>query len=246
MMLCEVPLFMAQNPHHSDRDRLYTILAGLRDRLGCLTLADCNGWMKWPPRGVYFFFEQGEFRSGGITPRVVRVGTHAVSTGSKTKLWTRLSTHRGRSAGGGNHRGSIFRMWVGTALLQRDDALAPKPSTWGQGSTAGKETRDAEAHVEQAASACIRSMPFLFVAADDESGLSSIRRVIEKNAVALLSGCSPTGATADRPSEQWLGCFCKSEAVRRSGLWNVKDIDGDYDPGFLDVLGATAKETHQP
>jgi hypothetical protein len=49
---------------------------------------------------------------------IVRVGTHALETGSQTTLWKRLSQHRGQArSGSGNHRGSIFRLIVGTALI---------------------------------------------------------------------------------------------------------------------------------
>ena len=93
-------------------DRLYELLGDLRSRLGgARTLASCTGRMDWPARGVYLFFEPGEMRRDG-TPRVVRVGTHALTVGSRTTLWQRLSQHRGylsgRWAGGGNHRGSVF------------------------------------------------------------------------------------------------------------------------------------------
>ncbi len=178
-----------------------------------------------------------------MTPRVVRVGTHAVSVGSKTKLWTRLSTHRGTTSGGGNHRGSIFRLWVGKALLERDGALVPKPITWGKGSSAERPVRDAEAHVEQGVSACIGSMPFLWIEADDEPGTQSIRRIIESNAIALLSCCGSSADAADPPSDQWLGRHCPKEAIRRSGLWNVRDIGGRFDPESLDVLERCARET---
>ena len=75
----------------SDLDEFYRLLGELRSRLGgCRMLRDCTGKNGWPERGIYFFFEDGEFREDGVTPRVVRVGTHAVSEGSKTTLWTRL------------------------------------------------------------------------------------------------------------------------------------------------------------
>jgi hypothetical protein len=94
---------------------------------------------------MYFFFEPGQLRSTGEEPRVVRGGTHAVSEGSTTTLWTRLRTHRGslagRHAGGGNHRGSIFRLHVGTALLAKEGLRNQYPS-WGQGSSAPKPLRD--------------------------------------------------------------------------------------------------------
>ena len=58
--------------------------------------------VEWPKRGVYFFFERGEDRSDtGAGLRVVRVGTHALGAGSCTKLWTRLSQHRGQVGSGG-------------------------------------------------------------------------------------------------------------------------------------------------
>jgi hypothetical protein len=122
-----------------DLDRLYGLLAELRECLGGYKyLRDCNGRMTWPKRGVYFVFEDGELREDRHTPRVVRVGTHAVSAGSRTTLWNRLSQHRGTfvgwPSGGGNHRGSIFRLHVGTALLKsRPAQFATAQPTWGRG-----------------------------------------------------------------------------------------------------------------
>ncbi len=79
-----------------------------------------------------------EMRSDhGSGLRVVRVGTHAVTTTSRTTLWNRLSQHRGvAKTGGGNHRGSIFRLIVGTALKRRDGLN--KPISWGIGIDVGK------------------------------------------------------------------------------------------------------------
>ena len=101
--------------------RFYDLLADLEIRQGDRRrLSACDGRMNWPARGVYFFFEPGETRSdSGAGPRVVRVGTHALTTGSRTTLWDRLSQHRGTAKkGGGNHRGSIFRLLVGAALIE--------------------------------------------------------------------------------------------------------------------------------
>jgi len=99
---------------HDDLVRFYSIIDRLEQSIGGQRrLADCSGRMTWPRRGVYFFRESGESRSDtGNGPRTVRVRTHALKTGSGTKLWTRLSQHKGQlSTGGGNHRGSIFRSW---------------------------------------------------------------------------------------------------------------------------------------
>jgi hypothetical protein len=82
-----------QDTRLDNLNRFYGILGELETTIGGVRkLADSVGHMNWPRRGVYFFFEQGEKRSdSGGGPRVVRVGTHAVRSGSKTKLWTRLS-----------------------------------------------------------------------------------------------------------------------------------------------------------
>jgi len=106
-----------------DIQRLYELLDWLEAGLGGKrTLGDSHGGMLWPQRGVYFFFEPGEVRTtSGSGLRVVRVGTHALRGGSTTTLWDRLRQHRGTVGGsrpgGGNHRGSVFRRHVRTALI---------------------------------------------------------------------------------------------------------------------------------
>jgi hypothetical protein len=67
----------------ADIKAFYQILAALEAKLGGKRLlSDCTGRMKWPGRGVYFFFEPGEVRTdSGEGPRVVRVGTHATAAG---------------------------------------------------------------------------------------------------------------------------------------------------------------------
>lgn len=225
------------------RQRLYLILAELRSRLGVVRLADCHGRMNWPKRGLYFFFEDGELRPDGITPRVVRVGTHAVSRGSKTTLWNRLSTHRGRAdGGGGNHRGSIFRLHVGHALTLSGKVARPAADTWGRGSSAPRDIRDAEVEVERAVSSQIRKMPLLWVQADDEPSPSSMRAAIERNAVALLSSSGPA-ANPERPSADWLGRSALAQEIRDSGLWNVRHTRESCEHAFLDLLESCADRT---
>jgi hypothetical protein len=82
-------------------------------------MKDCSGSMEWPQRGVYFIFEGGENRALENSLRVVRVGTHAVSQGSKSTLWSRIKTHKGSTDGFGNHRSSIFRLHVGEAFINK-------------------------------------------------------------------------------------------------------------------------------
>ena len=142
--------------------------------------------MTWPARGVYFFREAGENRSDrGDGPRAVWVGTHALKPGGSTTLWGRLSTHRGQvCSGGGNHRGSIFRLIVGTALIACDGHKFP---TWGDGRSAAKDTKAAEIELKRVVSEVIRAMPFVWLSVDDEPGPASVRGKIERNAIALLS-----------------------------------------------------------
>ena len=214
--------------------RFYGLLTDLEQVLGgARRLVDCSGRMDWPRRGVYFFQEPGETRAdtgGGL--RVVRVGTHALKTASKTKLWTRLAQHKGPAkSGGGNHRGSIFRLLVGTSLIGRDGHKFP---TWGQKSSAPREVRDLEQPLERAVSAAIGDMPFLWLDVGDEPGPSSLRGFIERNAIALLSnfGKHPL----DPPSQGWLGHHCDRERVRESGLWNQNHVEEAYNPQFLEVM----------
>lgn len=222
-----------------DLARLYQLLEGLCDRVGgyCY-LRDCDGHPGWPERGVYFFFDHGETRKGGNGLRVTRVGTHAVYSGSRGTLWQRLLQHKGTTAGaypgGGNHRGSIFRLHVGTALLNSRSYGADIRHSWGRGGSASYKVRMIELPLERDVSAFIRNLPFLWLSVPDHPGPDSDRKVIEANAVALLSnrGRNPI----DPPSSKWLGSHASEGAVRESGLWNVNHVNGSYEASFLDVL----------
>lgn len=222
----------------ADIERFYTLLNKLRQELGGYRyLRDCTALTGWPDRGVYFFFEHGETRTNSKNLRVVRVGTHAVSRPSRTTLWQRLQQHRG-NPNGGSHRGSIFRLHVGGALLTRGGFPDEISLTWGRGNSAGSdEVRNTERPLEQAVSAYIGNMPFLVLAANDSPGPSSVRGYIEQNAIALLSNIRNN--VVDYPSATWLGFHCPHAMIRASGLWNVNYVDSDYDPAFLDRM-----ETH--
>lgn len=217
-----------------DLDRFYALLDRLHEQQGGYRhLSACHGRMAWPLRGVYFFFEPGEVRADGQNLRAVRVGTHAVSRPSKATLWQRLALHRG-NPNGGSHRGSIFRLHVGGALLARGEFPSEIGATWGHGSSAGSdEVRRVEKPLERAVSEYIGAMPFLVLSADDEPGPGSVRGYIERNSIALLSAI---GLEVDPPSSGWLGHDCPHPAVRASGLWNVNYVGEAYDPAFLDKL----------
>ncbi len=226
-----------------DLKRFYDLLAMLEERLGgARRLSDCSGKMRWPKRGVYFFKEEGEVRADtGKGSRIVRVGTHALKAGSKTKLWTRLKQHKGITrTSGGNHRGSIFRKIVGAALIKKDSLDYP---CWGMGDTASREVRTSELCLERTVSRHIGDMPFLWLAIEDEAGPESKRGYIERNAIALLSNW---GKHPIDPPSSWLGCNSDREKVRSSGLWNSNHVNEDYDPAFLDELPRLIDEMEIP
>ena len=227
-----------------DISTFYTHLRGLERRIGgTRTLAECDGRMGWPERGVYFFFEQGENRSrSGAGFRVVRVGTHALKAQSRASLWRRLSQHRGTQRSlGGNHRGSIFRLMIGEALV-RNGQIASVDS-WGHGSTASQSVRETERPIEVLVSRYIGTMPFLFLPISDAPGSQSLRGYIERNSISLLSGCIAN--PIDLPSNGWLGLSSGRERVRRSGLWNNHHTDGDYSLEFMNIFAQFVAETER-
>lgn len=224
-----------------DIERFYSILARLRawpHQGECLR--EQSRQTVVPTDGVYFFQEPGEYRAGepGVL-RIVRVGTHAVSQGSKATLWQRLRTHKGTKAGGGNHRGSIFRKHVGAAIYARDGI---DPTRWNTGSSAPHAVRAQEAAHEKRVSAYLGAMPVFWVAVPGTSGPTNRRAFIERNAIALLSNhLHPT----DKATDGWLGNSYPSGEVRGSALWNVNHVNEEYDPRFLDDLAACVARTCQ-
>lgn len=228
-----------------DLDSFYAILNRLEALPAQgLKLRDYGGSRKLPARGVYFFREPTERRSSNANShRIIRVGTHAVSSKSKSTLWQRLRAHLGTQAGGGNHRGSIFRLHVGAALLARDSVNI---STWGVGSTAPPALRNdetakfLESTWEKKVSEFIGEMTVLWVSVPDEPSSTSIRAVIEKNAIALLSNrFNPI----DAPKPDWLGLHSPRDEIRRSGLWNLNYVDQGYEPAFLELLRSAVEHT---
>jgi hypothetical protein len=213
--------------------RLYELLTVVSALPGQgLQLKDYSGSSRWPERGVYFFTEPGELRQDGVTSRIVRVGTHAVSANAKSRLWERLRAHRGGRDGGGNHRGSIFRLHVGAALLQRTGS-AGDPATWSIGQSASREIRDEEREHELRVSAFIGRMSVLWVEVPDEPGPASARVRVERNAIALLSNRL---RPFDPPSQNWLGRHSARTEIRQSGLWNLNYVSDVCQPQFVDEM----------
>ncbi|GAA1846081.1 hypothetical protein [Actinomadura bangladeshensis] len=221
-----------------DTERFYFLLGRLEERIGGpRLLRNCDHATGWPKYGVEFFLEEGQFRTGGDGLRVVRVGSHALRATSQATFWGRLAQHRGpvsgANAGVGNHRGSIFRHHIGTALQQVDDWPADVVQSWRQTKVSPAQHK-AEGPFEQAVSEHITAMPLLWLDVPDREQRKSIRA----NSISLLS---QRNGGVHRTTSGWLGLHAENEHVRTSGLWNSDHVDDPYDPSFLDDMEARVK-----
>ncbi|WP_417477884.1 hypothetical protein [Maricaulis sp.] len=232
------------NQRANDIERFYSLMGDLAQRTGgAARLGALNRSTPLPDRGVYFFFEPGEDRARlPGQGRVVRIGTHALKSGGKTTLRNRLSNHRGSLTGSGNHRGSIFRLLIGQALVARGDLDAcPSWGCKGEAKFAAMELglprerlKALEMPVEAAVSTYLGNMSYLVVDIPDEPGPTSARGLIERNSIALLTHWQRDAISP--PSASWLGLHSNRSKVSRSGLWNQNHVEEDYNPHFLDVL----------
>lgn len=179
-----------------------------------------------PSRGVYFFFENGEFRCDGTTPRIVRVGTHGLKALSKSTLYGRLAQHRGTRNGIGNHRGSVFRLHVGKAIINRDRLDC---ETWARGSNASRDVLVHEQEVEKAVSAYIGKMKVMLLEIPDEPRRDNRRAFVERNTIGLLAGQEPA-------SKAWLGLYTHNPSIAQSYLWNVNHVGHVVEDGFIDCV----------
>jgi hypothetical protein len=217
----------------NDLRRFYEILDRQESKLGGKRFFTNKNWAQnIPKRGVYYFFEPGEYRShSGSGLRVVRVGTHAVNKKSRRSLRDRLAQHRGNiKNGGGHHSGSIFRKHIGCAQIKQSQMSVEIMTTWME------EIGDSESELplEQAVSWYIKQMPFIWIEVDDPPFPEKQRGFVESNSIALLSnwGKSPL----DPQSIAWLGGCSSNEEIRKSGLWSVKHVKESYKPSLLDLL----------
>jgi len=224
----------------ADTSRLYGILDRLSIGLGGLVSAgSALAREDIPVSGVYFFFEPTELRSDDPSKlRVVRVGTHGVSKGSRATLRDRLRAHLG-TEDGGNHRTSIFREHLGESYLNHEGRLSEVPS-WGNKGAISEKALLLEEEVEKWVSKYIRTMFLLWVAVEGEADKRGARATIEKNAIALLSGGV---VQLHPPSADWLGKWSTRPAVRSSGLWNVQHTHDIYRSEFLDSLEGLVDST---
>ena len=220
---------------HADLKTFYNLLNQLEKKIGGRRLLlNCNGSMNWPKKGIYFFMENGEYRSNSSNFRIIRVGTHALRINARSTLWQRLKQHKGNNQGGGNHRGSIFRLIVGTAF--NTDGIYPNR---GNGNNAPAAIKISELPLEKKVSDFIGKMPFIWLPICDSFQIDGkagheLRGYIERNSIALLSNYNKE--PIDSSSENWLGRKCDRPLVISSGLWNQDHVNENYDPNFLKIL----------
>lgn len=213
-------------------DRFYSLMNELEEIQPKRILTDSNGRMNWFDQGVYFFCEKNEVRKNS-KPRIVRIGTHAVSQGSKTKLWKRLRQHKGTQKGEGNHRSSVFRRLIGFALINKQNLNYP---FWGvDKKLINNQIKDEEKTLEIDVSRIIGVMPFLCLQVLGDSSKDNMRAYIETNSIALLSNRNKE-RKIDPPLVNWLGKYSGQPNVVESGLWNSDDTEKVYNPKFLDKL----------
>lgn len=209
-------------------EAFYEALARLRERHGAGPLRTMAHRSDLPPRGVYFFVDPNEPRASQPgRARVVRVGTHALKRGGSATLTNRLRQHLGASNGVGNHRGSIFRLHVGAALVARDGLEVP---TWSSTAWPNDAERGREVDLERRVSRYLGELEVLVVPILDDAGPDSLRGYVERNAIGLLS---TVGREVDSPSDDWLGRHAARQPVRASGLWNVRHVGEGVDAEFV-------------
>ena len=220
----------------------YAQIEDLERRMGGRwRLLNADAQRPWPHRGVFLLFERGERRCGsGVGSRVVHVGTHALTEGSGSTLWSCLRQHRGNvNPPGGNHRASQLRKIVGEAIMGKKADLAV--DSWGRGEQRPAGSNRSEIMLERLVSRRIRAMSVVCLPVEDAPGPDSLRALIARNAIALLSGFAE--AASDPPSAYWLGLHSPRERVHSSGLWNDGDVDAEVDSTFLGVFGGLVLDT---
>lgn len=226
--------------------RFYDLLWLAEQRFGLHHFGDTSTWRAnpvFPRSGVYFVFEKGELREGRADwHRVVRVGTHWVSTvrrGSTADLPRRLGNHYG-SVSGDRGANSVFRVHIGSAL-------AGGQPEWWLGPDRRELPIETVGELQQQISNHMREkMMFVVVPVDDPPSKLSLRRKIELGAVSLLSNFnSAEGSAIDEPSASWLGRQCVTKRVSgliaKSGLWNVDGVAARPEDEFLSEMGAILK-----
>lgn len=160
--------------------------------------------------GLYFFYEKGEVSIHAPNGRVVRVGNHPYSSNG---LKRRLQLHYS-----GNKNSSVFRKFLGGALMRRENPAHPCLPHWEK---QGQPTCKVCRKVEEDVSNLLRANFYFRCVKIEDKGT---RNLLEKKLIATISSCKIC-----KPSGNWLGRYAYSDLVRSSGLWNSNYVyDGDW------------------
>ena len=224
-----IPIWLERGRQASLRIRdmtaLYSIIDEARKKDQTFKFSSLAG-AKVPPRGVYIFLDPSEENFLKNGPRIVRIGTHAVSLDSKSTLRTRLRSHLGKGDGLGNHRGSIFRLHVGRAM-QEAGLISTKSITWGEGQNATADVRREEVALERKVSEYLRNLEVFIIPLDDAPSKDSLRACVETQLIAL---CTERFEMIENAGAAWLGRHSPDLTIARSGLWNLRDVAKPYRP----------------
>jgi hypothetical protein len=216
-----------------DYSKFYECLNKLENGIGGKRqFRDCNGYLYWPKKGVYFIFEKNEKIANMDDLRVVYVGTHP---GKTSMLWRRLYQHRGTENGLGHSYSSILREHVGDALHIKDGSFFIDKVNRRK---RDKATLEKEKLLESKISKYIGAMSILYLSVPDKP-LSSVNRCdIERKSIALLSKVAHE-YNIDKPSSKWIGNKLEGH---EHGLWNVRHVikkdepEYKYDSKFLKIF----------
>ena len=230
-------------PRPAPLREIYSKFGDLNDQIGGpYYLNECDGNMNWPDRGIYIFFTHDSDLELGSTDQmnVARIGTVGVSSGSSNTLWNRLRQHRGNQRGtyadGGNHRGSIFRLHVGRAIIEKEGLHDTYP-LWGQkhadwpDDIDTQSVREQEHPLEKRVSDYIGSLPFLILNVPGEPGPKSDRATMEKQLISTFSFYRRQHDWLR--SSNWLGSHSPKKEVYKTGLWNINHVEGFSSPSVV-------------
>jgi hypothetical protein len=177
--------------------------------------------------GLYFFYEKEEISPHAPAGRIVRVGNHPRSDGT---LVRRLKQHyRGRK------NGSVFRRYLGGALIRLDTpqspCLLPGPGLGHWEKQHANTCTSCDPIEKQVSTVLCSRFSFKCV----EISTRQVRNHFEGLIIATLANCR----TCD-PSPGWLGRHAYSALVQRTGLCNSDFVNGpplqDADFKEFDVM----------
>jgi len=171
-----------------------------------------TGYDAIPLNGICIMFEKGEFAHAG--DRIVNIGTH---TGNN-QLKSRIDQHFENE----NKNRSIFRKNIGRCFLNR--ANRHYLPTWELDTTSRRKKelysnlidKELEIEIERQISQYIQTN-ISFCLLDIPS--KENRLYYKARLIGTVSCCSDCMATSN-----WLGNFSPIEKIKKSGLWQVKEL----------------------